>query len=436
MVIGRKEYGPVEDKVLLELIDSGEINTKSDLRSPNLTHNQWHSFEEINLAVIRERVAQRTAETTRIEKEAARANRTATDNREKLRRVIKDAIGDGLLTSDEQSEIDDLATSLDVPSKEVSNILNSECSSLLNEVMNEVMEDGILDTEEEQRVMAVAKKLGVQLTLTEKQKRDLSLCRHAYRISNKPLEDFDVIDADFKLQAKEECYTSNVLEWMGVVQTKRPSGLPIGDNTYLKSMATGMCYISNKHVTLVNNLETKKVRNTSISKVEIYSDGIFLNRTTGKSVFLRFLESDFNQLSFALTAQRVINDSPVQAHLSAPAFIPPPPEDTAPESEFISAILVTEPRYTFRVVGEHIGLRAYTISRLTIGDRIILQREPENPHDSNAVLVLDSSGAELGYLKREVALWFAKLLDSGRQFNYTTYRVHDDGRLIIAAYEV
>lgn len=52
---------------------------------------------------------------------------------------------------------------------------------------------------------------------------------------------------------------------------------------------------------------------------------------------------------------------------------------------------------------------------LVEGDTVILEREPDNPRDANAVLVLGDDDCELGYLPREKAQDIAPLLDAGAE---------------------
>ena len=51
--------------------------------------------------------------------------------------------------------------------------------------------------------------------------------------------------------------------------------------------------------------------------------------------------------------------------------------------------------------------------------KLTLQREPDNPHDLNAILVIatvrNKGMAVVGYLSREISCWLAPLLDSGRE---------------------
>ena len=47
------------------------------------------------------------------------------------------------------------------------------------------------------------------------------------------------------------------------------------------------------------------------------------------------------------------------------------------------------------------------------GEKIYLEREPENPYDPNTILVKNASFQPVGYLPREMAVWLAPLLDAG-----------------------
>lgn len=46
-------------------------------------------------------------------------------------------------------------------------------------------------------------------------------------------------------------------------------------------------------------------------------------------------------------------------------------------------------------------------------EQIVLKREPENPHDPNAIVVMRPRIGRLGYLKRSLAAWLAPLVDRG-----------------------
>jgi helicase len=53
------------------------------------------------------------------------------------------------------------------------------------------------------------------------------------------------------------------------------------------------------------------------------------------------------------------------------------------------------------------------LAELARGERLLLQREPDNPSDRHAVRVLGADGAQLGYVPARFAPWIARMLDQG-----------------------
>jgi hypothetical protein len=71
---------------------------------------------------------------------------------------------------------------------------------------------------------------------------------------------------------------------------------------------------------------------------------------------------------------------------------------------------------------------------LRTGDRLVLRRERDNPHDRLAVEVLTPGGAKLGYLAHEDVEVAARLLDAGHPVEATLLQVRPNGwqRLTVA----
>ncbi len=57
--------------------------------------------------------------------------------------------------------------------------------------------------------------------------------------------------------------------------------------------------------------------------------------------------------------------------------------------------------------------RRYHPCAVAQGQVLRLRREPDNPHDANAIAVDTLGGQQAGYLPRTVACWFAEWLDGG-----------------------
>lgn len=51
---------------------------------------------------------------------------------------------------------------------------------------------------------------------------------------------------------------------------------------------------------------------------------------------------------------------------------------------------------------------------IKVGDKLILQREPANRFDENAILVLDDKKRKLGYIPEKDNIVFARLMDAGK----------------------
>jgi len=77
--------------------------------------------------------------------------------------------------------------------------------------------------------------------------------------------------------------------------------------------------------------------------------------------------------------------------------------------------------YTLSIVGESHYQDAIRPCRQ--GDRVILKREPENPHDENAVAVFRENGEQIGYLSRDHAEWVARVIDEGKEVEAKIKRI-------------
>ena len=82
---------------------------------------------------------------------------------------------------------------------------------------------------------------------------------------------------------------------------------------------------------------------------------------------------------------------------------------------------------SFDVVGESRSSRDGTPRQLLLlrcepGDPIVLERQPDNEHDPNAILVV-WQGHDLGYLAREDAAAVASALDEGRAYQANIHKL-------------
>ena len=51
---------------------------------------------------------------------------------------------------------------------------------------------------------------------------------------------------------------------------------------------------------------------------------------------------------------------------------------------------------------------------LAVGDRLAFFREPDNPHDAQAIVIKTAGGSKIGYVPQRDNVIFARLMDAGK----------------------
>ena len=74
------------------------------------------------------------------------------------------------------------------------------------------------------------------------------------------------------------------------------------------------------------------------------------------------------------------------------------------------------PSFHTKVVGVTFDGRQEGLVGLEQGEELLLVREPDNPHDPNAIAVLRAGGVRIGYLKRLIAAAIAPEIDRGANY--------------------
>lgn len=432
--------GPISDTEFLGLVARGELDRESFVQSPELTNNQEVTVGRVNISIVREMCNQREAEEQRLRNVQARENQRAVKNRETLLQGIKKAISDGNLSMNERTQLHAFASKTGITEQEVESLIKQESSVLLKQVVEEALSDGFFDEQENESISKIAIGLGLTLELSADQQFRLSLARIAWNL----------------LQQLQEGSLPQNLEFSGaevfeIVSLKRPAGIPLGNDHYLKSVGAGEVKRIEKSLLLDGRLAAKKYTLSSIVSVQWYSDGLFLKRSSGKSLFIRPMKFGLQWHQFAMSMEVIATGEPVIGVLPDEAFIP--------ATDFVTTDFVDDPqnssdaaatagiqtddwtpanripRFTFRVVGESYENRQSYLNKLSIGEEVYLNREPHNPYDSNAVAVVNRKNRVLGYLKREVSLWFAPILDKGRKFQCEVKQRTSSGGIIIAVFD-
>ncbi|MFK7735156.1 MAG: HIRAN domain-containing protein [Pirellulaceae bacterium] len=428
--------GPISDVEFLKLVDDGTIYPEAKVKSAFFTNDQWVAFGSTKPNLVRLQIEQRRAEIQRRKQAQDKQVQRDAANREKLIRAIEQAVSDGRVSLKEKEQIFAFSEKAGIPSAEVQSLLRNESEKIVQRVIADSLADGILEPHETDRITSLAASLGVKLELSKEQLVQLELAEFAWQIAAGGYTPSDMT-CSVALNKNEQLIASVEAEWLDLVTLKNPAGISLGGDQYLKSMVEGECILTNKRIIVMGELSSKKMTLSSIESIKWFADGMFCNRSTGKSVFLQPIDDNAQWAKFAMLAQYIRTQNPVQALLPSETFIP---QSHAMQSDVVTAEIIpgsrvdTQPRYTFRVVGEFAGNRSHHISQLNIGNPVRLIRQPDNPHDHNAVLVCDSHNRELGYLKRDVASWFAPMLDRGVAVDANVHVLLSGGGMLVGIY--
>lgn len=65
------------------------------------------------------------------------------------------------------------------------------------------------------------------------------------------------------------------------------------------------------------------------------------------------------------------------------------------------------------IVGVNVGKRKINVKNLKVGDSLKLVRQPDNPYDTNAILVLTENNEEIGFIAKDWASIFSFKIDHG-----------------------
>ncbi|MBU3729109.1 MAG: hypothetical protein FGM37_07670, partial [Phycisphaerales bacterium] len=124
--------------------------------------------------------------------------------------ALNQSIRDKSLTDDERSALEALVRHLSIPEDMKTRVYAQEVKSLVQGTVDSALGDAMLSPEEESEFKALAANLGVGLEYSETSKAALAQARLNWRIR---FGDLPVIDADVMLQRGEVCHFMVPAEW-------------------------------------------------------------------------------------------------------------------------------------------------------------------------------------------------------------------------------
>ena len=238
----------------------------------------------------------------------------------KYETLVRRSIADGHLTPGERQQLDALAKALHLSPEEAREIYGKSAAELLQSTLNSALEDERLSPTEFKEFALLAQRLGIEPSFDDATQARMHRFALLWRIENGELP---TIAVPINLQRGEVCHLSGEATWHElrtrterVVYSGTSVSIPIMKgvryrvSSYrpqrvtrqeLTPIDSGPFYVTSKRVIFDGVHKNSAIRYSSLIGVTPYSDGIKLEKSSGRSPYLLF-DGDVEMVTVILTA--------------------------------------------------------------------------------------------------------------------------------------
>jgi len=220
--------------------------------------------------------------------------------------AFENAIADGRLTQQKEDDLDGLAQRIGIPDTVSSQISENVRKTYISNYVGSIISDERYSPDEEKELSEIARSLKVDLSFDKDLRWKLDKLKVYWQIENLPLP---VISPGIILQKTETCHMQiNNVGWHELrVVTQRvgytgySSSIKIAKGFYLRTgsyrprsykteqmklIDSGTLYLTNKRIIFAGRLKNSNIRLEKIIGFSPYSDGVEVQKDTGKSPLL------------------------------------------------------------------------------------------------------------------------------------------------------
>lgn len=223
---------------------------------------------------------------------------------------IDKAIADGRLDEKEKAFLNNIEINLQLPKDLATKIYKESSESLIKQFIEKAISDQRLSPDEEKELEAITNNLNINLTYDEPTKQLLNKFKLYWQIDNGILP---IVDSNINMQKNEKCHFHTDIEWLEQRRvTKRIaySGptmrIKIANGLYWRSgnigvqritqdvwqiIDSGKLYLTNKRIIFMGSRGNKTITLKKILDFNVFSNGIDIQKESGKSPFLQFSEN-------------------------------------------------------------------------------------------------------------------------------------------------
>lgn len=226
------------------------------------------------------------------------------------KKSFEEAVADGRLTKAEEEFLNKLEADLKLPKQLAEKISFETRTTFIQNYVTSVINDQRLSHDEEKEMNAIATSLNIEVKLNDQTRQQLQKLKLYWALENLELP---TIQPDIALQKSERCYFQranvNWYELRTVRQRVSYSGYStsfrVAKGFYLRSgsyaprsytsdqmtlIDNGTLYLTNKRIIFTGNKKNSNIRLDKVLNITPYSDGVEIDKETGKSPTLQFAE--------------------------------------------------------------------------------------------------------------------------------------------------
>ncbi len=239
--------------------------------------------------------------------------------------AVKDVVADGKISDIEKAALAKSRASLLIKDTTAIQILNKESNAFFNDYFSEALSDQRVSDEEVSKINSIVDALGIEQPVVKGySKQDYDRYRLYWNIENGELP---TLDSPINLNKNETLHFLGRGAWKetrkqkiatnyggvsGRIKIIKGFDFRLGSiaaksvtvDTF-KTIQEGRLFLTNKRLILMGASGNKSLRLTSILEVNLFSNGVDLQKATGKSPFI---EMDANPEIFAMMLNRLISE--------------------------------------------------------------------------------------------------------------------------------
>lgn len=240
------------------------------------------------------------------------------------RASIKDALRDSKMTKEEKVFLDKLSKDLELSEDVKKRVYTQESQAFIQGKADAATSDNMLSPQEEEELQTLAKSLDATIKYDGASQAVLQRCRLMWRIR---CGEMPTIPAEVNLQRAEVCYFTTAADWHETRRVRTgisyagPTmrikiakglywrmghfrGVPMTNDTLMK-IDSGTVYLTNKRIIFAGTMKNASIKLDKILDITPYSDGVGIQKDSGKSPILGFT---YNIDIFCAMLARAISD--------------------------------------------------------------------------------------------------------------------------------